>query len=271
MIGFSVENNYPVPISEAVCLLKQVGFDAVAFNWKVNLDLNPGIEAARMLGLHITYLHAPQGDYHTLWLEDDPAFLHIILQALEDCRRWSVPIFVMHVCRDFLNITPDLSIGRKNFRRITDTAARYGISVAFENTEKPDFLEAVMNLYNDDDPIGFCWDSGHEQCYTPNVDHLQLYGHRLMVTHLNDNVGMACPGMPNRTDDLHLVPGDGTADWAHQLARLKKAKQVDILNFELKRVSKQDQKIRLYDGLSLHEYFSKVFDRANALALQYFK
>ena len=262
MIGFSVENNYPVPMDEAVRLLHRIGFDAVSFNWKLGVDLTGGIQAARSLDMPIHYLHAPQGAYHTLWTQDAPEMLQLILQTLEDCKSWSVPIYVLHTCSDFVPITPDRAIGERNFRRITDTAARYGITVAFENTARPSYLKALMELYADDPHVGYCWDSGHEQCYAPQEDFLAQYGDRLLVTHLNDNIGMSTPGEPNSADDLHLIPGDGIADWVNQLKRLRGANKVDILSFELKRVSKPNQKLRLYDDLSLAEYFEKVYVHA---------
>lgn len=271
MIGFSVENNYPIPISDAVSLLHCIGFDAVSFNWKSGISLAPGVECANKLGMHVQYLHAPQGAYHSLWIQKDPEMLQLLLQALEDCRNWAIPLYVMHVCSDFVDITPDCSIGEQNFRRITDTAAQYGIAVAFENTAKPAYLKTLMELYQSDANVGYCWDSGHEQCYTPQVDHLQLYGHRLLATHLNDNMGMRCNGCPNKADDLHLIPHDGIADWDRQISRLKGAKKLDILNFELKRVSKPDvQTIRLYDDMTLCAYFEKVHTQARQIETQYF-
>lgn len=258
-------------MDEAVRLLHQTGFDAVAFNWKAGVDLAAGINAARALGMLVQYLHAPQGFYHPLWVEEEPEILRLLLQGLEDCRRWDISMYVMHVCSDFVDITPNLTVGAKNFKRITDTAARYGIAVAFENTEKPAYLETIMNLYRDDANIGFCWDSGHEQCYTPAEDILRRHGHRLLVTHLNDNMGMSTD-MANSMDDVHLIPGDGIANWDHQLARLRQAAPLDILTFELKRVSKPGrQKVHLYDHMDVETFFTAAYDSAKILADQYFR
>ena len=43
-------------------------------------------------------------------------------------------------------------------------------------------------------------------------DMLELYGDRLIATHINDNLGVSnSDGKIFRTDDLHLLPFDGIA------------------------------------------------------------
>jgi len=254
---------------EAVLLLQKIGFDAVSFNWKNGIDHTLTIQTARALGMHIQYLHAPQGAYHTLWTQRGPDMLQQLLCALDDCHKWSIPLYVMHVCSDFVEIMPDLSIGAENFGCIIEKAGQYGIAVALENTARPSYLKTLLDLYQDIPHVGYCWDSGHEQCYTPQEDFLASYGDRLMVTHLNDNMGMHLD-RPDKNDDLHLLPQDGIADWTRQIERLKKAKPVEILNFELKRVSKPTQKVRLYDHMTPEYYFNQAFLRAKELEAQYF-
>jgi 2-dehydro-3-deoxygluconokinase len=95
-------------------------------------------------------------------------------------------------------------------------ADRLGISIAFENLEGPEFLAALLRRYGDCGHVGYCWDSGHELCYAPGWDFLSHYGDRLLMTHLNDNLGISDPqGEINWLDDLHLLPYDGMIDWEY--------------------------------------------------------
>lgn len=144
-----------------------------------------------------------------------------------------------------------------------------GIQVAFENLEGPEYLMALMERY---EKAAYCWDSGHERCYSPGWDFLSRFGDRLVMTHLNDNMGVTDPnGQLRGTDDLHLLPGDGVLDWAEVSEKLKAAKHQEILNFELKIRPKGDRCIwDLYSKMPLREYFQEAYLRACQVTKDYF-
>jgi sugar phosphate isomerase/epimerase len=47
------------------------------------------------------------------------------------------------------------------------------------------------------DRLKFCYDSGHENCFTPGADFLAKYGDKLAALHHHDNDG---------SSDQHLLP-----------------------------------------------------------------
>ena len=59
--------------------------------------------------------------------------------------------------------------------------------------------------------LKFCFDSGHEKYYSPQLDLLALYGDKLAALHLHDNDG---------TEDTHALPFTGKVDWKKVAARL---------------------------------------------------
>ncbi len=61
------------------------------------------------------------------------------------------------------------------------------------------------------DKLGFCFDSGHWNVFTPKADLLSLYGHKLKAVHLHDNDGI---------DDWHALPFSGRIDWNDIAAKL---------------------------------------------------
>ena len=63
--------------------------------------------------------------------------------------------------------------------------------------------------------LGFCYDSGHENAFTPNEDYLSEYGDILVALHLHDNDGK---------NDLHMLPlqPNGTIDWNDKVSKLRK-------------------------------------------------
>ena len=110
-------------------------------------------------------------------------------------------------------------------------------------------------------------------CYNRSKDLLAQYGHRLVMTHLNDNLGISdFEGKLIWTDDLHLLPYDGVADWDHNVNRLKKSRHLDILNFELTMWSKPNRHENdAYNQMGVELFFTEAYKRACRIAYRYAK
>ena len=136
--------------------------------------------------------------------------------------------------------------------------------VYFENTEGTEYLKAVLDAYADRACVGFCWDSGHEMCYNFSENLLAQYGHKLIATHINDNLGIkSFEGEIFWHDDLHLLPYDGMADWKELAHRLNKCGYNDILTFELNNKSKPNRHENdKYDRMPIEEYIAECYIRA---------
>ena len=129
----------------------------------------------------------------------------------------------------------------------------------------------LMEHFKDEPLVGFCWDSGHELCYGPELDLLNEFGDRLIMTHLNDNMGVSDPGGKITSwDDLHLVPYEGIGNWDNFIARLKKSRKQRILNLELSLVSKENRHENdRYSQMELSEYLSLCYRQARRIAEAY--
>ena len=276
MVGISLSRGYELPMEEVISLVKAAGFSAVSPLWGATVDMTAVCSQARSLGLYVQSLHAPFGSTHTLW-SDDPAIfekgMHSVLPALEDCIRLQIPVMVMHAWID-KELSFDLhNLYFGNFDAVVEKAAAGGVKIAFENTEGEEYLFALMDHFKDDPTVGFCWDSGHEKCYNHDRDLLAMFGDRLLVTHLNDNLGISDPGgQITWLDDLHLLPFDGIIDWERNVQRLKQCRPLPYLNCELLLASKpgrheNDQ----YARLPLGDYFRLAYARAKKLTEGYFK
>ncbi len=270
-IGMSISNQYSVPTEKAVRMLARIGFDAVSPVWSDGVDLDPVVAAARACGLELQSLHAPFHWVNRMWNADEtvsaPAKAEL-LRSLEDCHRWGIPVLVVHAWIGFGDEVGDIPTGLKNYGELIDRAAEYGIRTAFENTEGLSYLDALMEHFRDDETVGFCWDSGHEMCYNQSRDLLAKYGNRLYMTHLNDNLGVSrFDGKIFWTDDLHLLPYDGVADWNEIAKRLKQSARLEILNFELKIASIPNRHENdVYAQMSLEAYFTEAYKRACRVA-----
>ena len=92
--------------------------------------------------------------------------------------------------------------------------------------------------------MGFCWDCGHEGCFTPGRRYMPLFGDRLICTHIQDNEGIY-------NKDTHLIPFDGALDFGYVAEALRSAPEVP-LTLELKR------KAVPYEGMSDEDYLARA-------------
>ena len=267
--GFSLQEHYSAPISEVLDLLAETGFCAVSPGWRRDDDQAETVRLARSRGLTVQSLHGPLRGMRSIWTPEPGEVLQEMLDSATACAKMEIPILVVHPWNSVDYDFQKDALYFENFDRFMTHAEDLGIQVAFENLEGPEYLLALMERY---EKAVYCWDSGHERCYAPGWDFLSLFGDRLVMTHLNDNMGVTDPnGQLNGTDDLHLLPGDGVLDWAEVLGKLKAAKHQEILNFELKIRPKGDRCILdLYSKLPLREYFREAYRRACQVTKDYF-
>lgn len=275
-IGISVGYNYAIPTPEVIKLLREIGFDAISPEWRKGPELKEVIETARESGMIVESLHAPFWNAANLWSSDEnvanPAKTEL-LDALEDCKTWNIPIMVVHTWIGFEYEFDAAALCFKHFDELVAKAEEYGITIAFENVEGEEYLAALMDRYKAKDTVGFCWDSGHEMCYNRSQDLLAQYGDRLVMTHLNDNLGISrFDGTLFWKDDLHLLPYDGVADWDDNVQRLAKLRPLDVLNFELTITSKPDRHENDgYQQMGLELFFTEAYKRACRIAYRYAK
>ena len=272
-MGFSLEGEYSIPLSRLIMLIRENGFSAVSPSWSPELDLKELFRLVENQGMEIQSLHAHHKNITKLWepgTETAGNVLKNIMLCQEDCQRFGIPILVIHGWQGLGYIFPDTPLDYRYFDQIVEHAQKLGIRIAFENLEGEEYLAALMARY-DLPCVGFCFDSGHDHCYPHKADFLDAYGHRLIMTHLNDNLGVRDPGgIHSKFDDLHFLPGDGSLDWNRVTKRLAKAAPQRILNFELKKVSKSKDPIDLiYAPLSLEEYLIQAGEKAGKIAAMY--
>lgn len=273
-IGYSLQAQYNQPITDVISLLDEAGFSAVSPIWSPDHNLTALAACAHKHNMKIQSIHAPHKGITYLWQPESPASAQVqqsIIACLDDCKEFDVPIMVLHCWQGLIYTFPDTPLDFRFFDRMVEHADKLGIAVAFENLEGEEYLQALMTRYSDSPHIGFCWDSGHDHCYPHQTDFLDAYGHRLIMTHLNDNLGLRDPsGIPSPIDDLHFLPYDGNINWDSAIDRLKKAAKQDILNFEFKLCShSKDPADLIYSHLSLEQFLHTAGSHAQKIAKLY--
>jgi sugar phosphate isomerase/epimerase len=156
------------------------------------------------------------------------------LAALDIARTVPFTFLVLHLgVPDALASKPDdntLAAARRSLEEIAAAAAPLGVRVAVEVI--PNALSTpgrLMQLIEDDVTLpaggaGICLDTGHAALMGDVADAIDVVSGELVTTHVHDNRG--------RRDD-HLVPFEGTIDWATAVMSLQKVGYDGALMFEL--------------------------------------
>ena len=275
-IGFSLQPKYDLPMQQIIPLLKNAGFSAVSPLWSEELDMEALSACVRAHGMTIQSLHALYKDIERLWEPDSSQgsdALERTLSCIDACAQFHVPVMVIHGWQGLIYTFPEEPLDFRCFDRMVEHAKKQGVSIAFENLEGEEYLIALLERYRMEPHVGYCWDSGHDHCYPHKTDFLEAFGERLIMTHLNDNLGLRDPGgVPSGIDDLHFLPYDGNIDWNLAIRKLKKAKKQTILNFELKiRSFSTDPGDLIYTQLPLEQFIAAAGKRAHQIAALYEK
>lgn len=200
---------FPIPMEERFKLIKAAGFNGVLLWWsdeyaEVDGDKTLHPELARQKGLFIENMHTPIIRNNCLWESgiDGDVLEKRLLGCIDDCKRFEIPTAVVHITHGN-NPPPYKQIGLDRIKRLVEAAERSNVNIALENLRRPDYLDFVFEHIHSQ-RLGFCYDSGHENCYTKGTDLLTKYGSKLLALHLHDNDG---------TGDQHQIPGEGLIDW----------------------------------------------------------
>lgn len=193
-----------VPLKEHYNLIFESGFGGIRLWWRKEDGCRNNLEYARKAGLFVDNVHAPFENINSIWLDtvEGHETEKCLLRCIEDCAELEIPTIVAHLSKG-RNPPPYNSLGLERFKLITEKSEKHGVNIAFENLKKTNHLSVIMEQI-DSPHVGFCYDSGHHNCWTPQEDLLSLFGSRLKVLHLHDN---------DSINDQHLLPFDGTIDW----------------------------------------------------------
>lgn len=122
----------------------------------------------------------------------------------------------------------DASAARASLDLLMPYAGERGVQMALEvqtnRLSTPDALVALIEDAADWPVAGICIDTGHARLLGDPVDAIESASGHIIATHMNDNRG---------SRDDHLVPYDGSIDWASTLLAFLKVGYAGPWTFEL--------------------------------------
>ena len=205
------------------------------------------------LGMTVDTLHSPFDQINHIWFDDadGDSMTALYKECIDFCADVKADTMVLHDSSG--RICPDMSCaGLARFREIFLYAQEKGIRIAMENLRRTNYIGRIFHE-NRDLPLHFCWDSGHEQCYTPGVEHLALFPEKLICTHIHDNSGIY-------THDDHWLPFDGVCNWEKKASLIKQSGYSGALTLELARGSVK------YAHMTDSAYAKEAFERLSRFA-----
>ncbi len=232
---------------EAARKTKALGFDCV-FTGVPAIKMIPKIRTAlEENGLVWESMHAPFGHINDIWLEGEAGdiMLRELFNCIDCCVLGGVGIAVVHLSAGD-NAPPVTDIGRRRFAELVDYAATKEVTVAFENQRKLANLAWAMETFPEGSNAGFCWDCGHESCFTPGREYMPLFGKRLVCTHIHDNHGIY-------NGDDHMLPFDATMDFDRVARRIRESGYTGSLMLEV-----SPGKSEMYAGMSWDTYHERA-------------
>lgn len=228
-LGMAILISHPEAgsIEEQIALFAAVGFDAFFLSCGVTeaFERIPyWAERASAAGIDFEAVHAPSDGLDAVWLDEAEGerYMERIRQVIDHCAAGGVDKLVMHTAAGGEKAPAVSACGLARFAALEAFAQEAGVHLCYENADASPHLAAVLEQAGD--YHGFCFDCGHQFCYTPEEPLLSRFGHRLLYTHIHDNFG---------DRDRHLLPFDGGRDWLQYAKLLRGTGYAGTLTLEL--------------------------------------
>ncbi len=195
-------------------------------------------------GITCESCHAPFKGINLIWLpgEAGEAMAQTLINSAEKCAQAGVPVLVCHLSSGD-NAPRITDLGYERFKRVVDSAAEKGVTVAFENQRKLANLAFAMEEYPE---AGFCWDVGHEKCFAFGREYMPLFASRLKAVHIHDNYAVH-----NR--DVHKLPFDASINYERTAELLAASGYSGAVMLEVFAKTSGD-----YDDFTAEEYYERA-------------
>lgn len=253
-----IMQNNPV---DTLDLIKDVGFDCFFAEREDMKTVSAIKNKAEKLSLDFEFIHAPFSGCNTLWQtgEDYLPLFRRIQGCIDSASANGVKTVILHVSSGW-NPPPVNDSGLARFDELVAYAASKNVNVAFENLRKLGNLSCLLERYEHTPNVGFCLDCGHEHCYTKTVPFMDLFGDRLLCTHIHDNFGKTDD--PTAWDDLHYLPFDGDVDYEKLIRKMDEYGYKGSLMLEVFNDRKPE-----YAAWSAERFIRTAFERIQKISL----
>ena len=253
---------------ETLPYIKDAGFDCYFVEISDLKSVAERVEAGNKLGLTCEFIHAHwhntdrMGNRYYMNEFWKPGITYKglfdkTIEAIDTAAELGIPGICQHVTSGWV-APPACDIGFERFDALVDHAVKRGVKFTLENLRNYGLLAALFERYATVPEVGFCYDNGHEHCYTETVPFLDLWGKRTYFTHLHDNYGRDKED-PSKDADYHLLPYDGNFDYSEMIRKMDKYGYEGALTLETCQYGK-------YREMSAEDFMTMLYERTVKLS-----
>ena len=240
---------------DALDKIKEAGFETFFTNEYKSMDVKRIKKKADILGLTYEFIHAPFHNINQMWTSG-MGYIEVMdymKEAIDSASENDIPYVITHVSSGW-NPPAVNDMGLNRYDELVLYARDRGVTLAFENLRLLGNLTCLMDRYEKMDNVKFCFDNGHEHCYTKTVSLLDVFTTKVCCTHIHDNFSRK---LEDRVGDfdLHLLPFDGNYDYEKMMRKLDKYGYCGSLMLEV------FQSIGDYSKMSDEEFLNTCYER----------
>lgn len=202
-----------VSTKDALPLIKEAGFEAYFTGCYTSDEVAEFKPVGDALGLSCEFIHAPFRGINAMWMPgmDYLEIYRGMEESIETAAEFGIPTVILHVSSGW-NAPQVNDLGLARYDALVLHALDLGVNIAFENLRMVGNLALFADRYAKLSNVGFCYDFGHEHCYTETVRWMNVFREKCIATHIHDNHGR--PADPMGDGDEHLLPFEGNVDYA---------------------------------------------------------
>ena len=236
---------------EKILAIKKAGFDEFFTLYDdegCELTFKEQCVFASSLGLKCTMIHGKynSSDLHCFWKigKQGDDVCNFYIHQIEQCSGLTNN-FVVHLNADVNQ--KQTAIGLSRITKMLKACEKYNINLCIENAESEKEIPYIFSKLNHE-RLKICFDIGHKNCFTPNLDVLNKYGNFVQVLHLHDNHG---------EKDEHLMCGKGNINWNDFAKQIKVFPNL-VLASEVKYLKDKNSKVLKHIYKSLKKIDNQI-------------
>ena len=245
---------------DALEKIKAAGFETFFTGNYKDADVAAIKKRADELGLEYEFIHAPFRNINQMWMPG-MGYLEVfdyMKESIDSAAKYGIKYVITHVSSGW-NAPQVNDLGLSRYDELVIYAREKGVTLAFENLRLLGNLACLVDRYEKLDHVRFCFDCGHEHCYTKTVSMMDVFTTRVCCTHIHDNMGRPLEDKTNDFD-VHLLPFDGTYDYEKMMRKLDEYGYAGSLMLEV------SQNRADYAKMSPEEFLATCYERIKKIS-----
>ena len=234
-----------------ISLMQENGFTTTFCMSNSSFVTPKNVALLERYGIRFDMLHAPFSGINSMWRRGKKGdnMLNRLLKSVDTCVTNGVSKLVVHLSS--APYTPKISeVGFERYDRLMEYALSKKVTLMYENIRP---IKNLSEMFKRQPDAGFCWDTGHEHCFSFGKKFMPLFGKRLSGLHIHDN---RC--LPFCDD--HRLPFDGRINFDGIAKELAESSYDGPLMFEI-----LAHKTRLYKTLTPEQFYERAGNAAKKL------